>query len=175
MRDRGAFVRYVPAYLLLIYFLTVIVTTVSAQTQTEPTSGGGDMGVFLLCMILQLLIPLAILGVLIYLAVWSYKDAKSRNWENPALAPILILLGSWIGLIVYMLLRPKGDLVPCRSCTEKKLSTLPVCPHCGGGAGGGSSYSGDGIRTAGNQKLCSACYQYVPADASTCPHCGAVL
>ncbi len=171
MRGRSSFVRYVPAYLVLLYFLTMIVTVVSAQTEPEPSSGG-DVGVLLLCMLIQLVIPLAILGVLIYLAVWSYKDAKSRKWENPALAPILILLGSWIGLIVYMLLRPKGDLVRCGKCTEKKLSTLPVCPHCG--AGGYSSYS-DGIKTSGGQKLCSACYQYAPDGASTCPHCGAAL
>ena len=80
---------------------------------------------------IMILIPLAILALNIALLVWVAKDAKSRGMDTPVLWMIVVILTSVVGLIVYLLSRPKGDLVPCPKCNGRRLSTLAKCPHCG--------------------------------------------
>jgi hypothetical protein len=76
------------------------------------------------------------LAVKIFLMIWAFKDAKARGDQNAILWPLLIFfLTPVIGLVIYILVRPKGDLIPCASCREKKLDTLPKCPSCGAEAG----------------------------------------
>ncbi len=43
----------------------------------------------------------------IVLAIWVYKDAKKRNMDNPVLWLIITLLLGLIGLIIYLVVRPK--------------------------------------------------------------------
>jgi hypothetical protein len=61
------------------------------------------------------------------------KDAKSRNSENAQLVTVLGWIPfTWvIALIVHLVTRPKGNLVPCPNCQKKRLEGSPVCPHCG--------------------------------------------
>jgi len=35
-----------------------------------------------------------------------------------------------IFIILYILFRPKGELIYCVECFKKKLETLKYCPHC---------------------------------------------
>jgi len=88
--------------------------------------------------IIFLLFGLVGLAVTIFILVWVYKDAKARGDQNAVIWIILIIVASWIGLIIYLVVRPKGDLVPCGNCHNKKLATLTRCPHCQqeSGAGG---------------------------------------
>lgn len=75
---------------------------------------------------------LGYLAVKIFCMVWAFKDAKSRGDQNAILWPILIFfLTPVIGLVIYIVTRPKGDLSPCGSCHQQRLSTLTKCPHCG--------------------------------------------
>ena len=50
-----------------------------------------------------------ILGVAIQiaLAVWVYKDAKKRGMENAVLLTVVTALTGLIGLLIYLLMRPK--------------------------------------------------------------------
>jgi len=75
------------------------------------------------------------LAIVIFLMVWTFKDATARGDSNAILWPILSFFFPIIGLVVYLAVRPKGDLSPCPTCHKQRLSTLPVCPHCKGGAG----------------------------------------
>ena len=86
--------------------------------------------------LIELMIVIAIIGGLIYLGVkifvmvWAFKDATARGDQNAVLWPILIFFTSIIGLVIYLAVRPKGDLSPCASCHKQRLSTLSKCPHC---------------------------------------------
>ncbi|HVF71468.1 MAG TPA: hypothetical protein VM940_07645 [Chthoniobacterales bacterium] len=68
----------------------------------------------------------------IFTAIWIMKDAKARNSENAQLVTILGWIpATWVvGLIVHLVTRPKGNLVPCPHCQKKRLEGSAVCPHC---------------------------------------------
>ncbi len=75
------------------------------------------------------------LAVKIFIMIWAFKDAKARGDQNAILWPILIFFLSIVGLIIYLVVRPKGDMSPCGGCHQQRLSTLTKCPHCGADAG----------------------------------------
>jgi len=72
-----------------------------------------------------------VLAINIAILVWVQKDAKARGMDNPVLWMIVVLLTSWVGLIIYILSRPKGELVVCASCGQKRMQGLAKCPSCG--------------------------------------------
>jgi hypothetical protein len=74
---------------------------------------------------------LVIFAVWIALAVWVYKDAKSRGMDNAMLLTIVTIITGVLGLIIYLLMRPKGNLVACPSCAKKRMEGSAKCPHCG--------------------------------------------
>jgi hypothetical protein len=80
-------------------------------------------------------------GIAIAIMVWVFKDAKARGDQNAVLWLVLVFFTGIIGLIIYIVVRPKGDLAPCGNCHNKKLMTLVKCPHCGqeSGAGGATA------------------------------------
>ncbi|MGH9787471.1 MAG: membrane protein insertion efficiency factor YidD [Candidatus Acidiferrales bacterium] len=86
------------------------------------------------CALGFLFIVLLIVGVIatwIGLLVFVVRDAKNRGTENPVLWLILILFTHVIGLVIYFLARPAGNLVACEHCKNKKLQYARACPHCG--------------------------------------------
>lgn len=79
----------------------------------------------------MLLIPIVFLAINIALLVWVARDSKSRGVENPILWVILVLFTSVIGLVIYLVTRPAGQLVQCASCGKNRLEGSLRCPHCG--------------------------------------------
>ena len=77
------------------------------------------------------IVMLVVLGIWIALAMWVYKDAKSRGMDNAVLLTIVTVVTGLLGLIIYLLMRPKGNLVPCPSCQKKRMEGSAKCPHCG--------------------------------------------
>ena len=67
----------------------------------------------------------------IALLVWVAKDAKNRGVDSPILWMILVLFTHVLGLVIYLLSRPGGNLVQCEHCRNLKLQYARVCPHCG--------------------------------------------
>jgi hypothetical protein len=88
--------------------------------------------------IIAIIFSLISLGIAVVIMVWVFKDAKARGDQNAVLWLVLVFFTHLIGLIIYIVVRPKGDLAPCGNCHNKKLMTLVKCPHCGqeSGAGG---------------------------------------
>jgi putative membrane protein insertion efficiency factor len=80
------------------------------------------------------------LGIKIFCMVWAFKDAKARGDQNAILWPLLIFfLTPLIGMVVYLMVRPKGELIPCPSCHQGRLETLTKCPHCSADLASGSA------------------------------------
>lgn len=67
----------------------------------------------------------------IAILVWVARDAKARGMASPAGWLILIFFTGIVGLIIFILSRPKGNLSPCPHCGNKRLEAMVKCPHCG--------------------------------------------
>lgn len=79
-------------------------------------------------------IPITVVVLNIALLVWVARDAKARGMDSAILWMLLVFCTSIVGLIIYLLSRPKGDLVRCPNCNNQKLQAAMRCPHCGFGA-----------------------------------------
>jgi putative component of membrane protein insertase Oxa1/YidC/SpoIIIJ protein YidD len=75
------------------------------------------------------IVALFVLSVI--LLIWVAKDAKNRGVDNPILWMILVFFTGVIGLVIYLAVRPSGNLTLCLHCPNKKLPYAKVCPHCG--------------------------------------------
>jgi hypothetical protein len=93
----------------------------------------GVAGLGFACCFLYFLCFAVAIGGWIFTAIWIMRDAKSRNSENAQLVTVLGWIPfTWvIALIVHLVTRPKGNLVPCPHCQKKRLEGSAVCPHCG--------------------------------------------
>lgn len=67
----------------------------------------------------------------IAILVWVARDAKNRGVDSPVLWMLLVLFTNVLGLIIYILARPGGNLVRCEQCRGRKLQHAKLCPHCG--------------------------------------------
>ena len=67
----------------------------------------------------------------IVLLVWVARDAKARGMDNSVVWMLVVFFLGIIGLIIYLASRPKGDLVECSNCNNKRLERSATCPHCG--------------------------------------------
>jgi putative membrane protein insertion efficiency factor len=95
------------------------------QHTGEAAAGG------IVCCIIWIATILIGVGIQVFMMVFTYKDAKARGDQNAVIWLILIFFLHWIGLVVYLIARPKGDLAPCANCKNKMMTTLAKCPHCG--------------------------------------------
>jgi hypothetical protein len=74
---------------------------------------------------------LAILALHIAILVWVARDAKNRGMDNAVLWMVLVMITGLLGLLIYVLARPQGNVVPCQHCKNKRLQASAKCPHCG--------------------------------------------
>ena len=88
----------------------ILATPALAQTDVTTTSSdatGAALGIgMIICWILAVVVGLAIY---IWVAVWIYRDASKRD-TSAALWVILWIFFSWVGLIIYLIVRPKEYL-----------------------------------------------------------------
>lgn len=76
------------------------------------------------------LFPIWLLGIvvlIVLMAVWVLRDARSRDFK-PALWGILTLMGSVVTLIVYLIVRPADSR--CPACGASVKRSYMVCPMC---------------------------------------------
>ncbi|MCZ7382002.1 MAG: hypothetical protein O8C64_10615 [Candidatus Methanoperedens sp.] len=67
--------------------------------------------------------------VWISIVAWVAGDARKRGTGATMWGILTFFLG-FLGLLVYLISRPKGNLVSCGFCGKQKLETLNQCPHC---------------------------------------------
>ena len=102
-----------------------------AAAAAAAATGLAGLG-FACCFLYVLAIAVGI-GAWIFTGIWVMKDAAARNSENAQLVTVLawIPFTWWLGLIIHLATRPKGNLVSCPHCQKKRLEGLATCPHCG--------------------------------------------
>ena len=75
-------------------------------------------------------ILIAITGMFL-IARWIYFDAKSRNINPwPWVLVTAFISPNFIGLILYILIRPKSNIV-CEKCRNNITHEMSFCPSCG--------------------------------------------
>ena len=105
------------------YKITVPETSGLQEFKSSSTDSDIAAGIFVLIIILIFFI------IWIYILVWVVKDANKRGTSGVLWLIIVLILGI-IGLILYFIARPKGNIVSCNYCGKQKLETLDQCPHC---------------------------------------------
>jgi len=75
---------------------------------------------------------IALFSILVFLGIWTYKDAKSRGL-NALLWTLVVILGSnsMLGLLLYILIGRRESKITCPECAEKTSSKAVYCEHCG--------------------------------------------
>ena len=110
--------------------LLFFASSVLAQDAT-PADDAAGAAAGLLAGACGCIVPLVALAIQLAIAFWVYKDAKARGMDNAVLLTVLTVFTGLIGLLIYLLMRPKGNLVPCPSCGGKRMEGSAKCPHCG--------------------------------------------
>jgi len=78
-----------------------------------------------------LFVIIAALAINIAILVWVARDAKARGMDSSVIWMLLVFFAGLLGLVIYLLSRPKGNVVSCPSCNNKRLQASAKCPHCG--------------------------------------------
>jgi len=71
------------------------------------------------------------IAINIAILIWVKNDATARGMENPTLWLVIVFFTGLVGLVIYFLVRPKGEIVVCANCGKKRMQGLPKCPSCG--------------------------------------------
>ncbi len=107
---------------------------------------------------LLILIPL-IFGIPILIAVYVYRDANKRGMNAILWMLIALLAPSFLGLIIYLLVRNNYSDLTCPNCNAPVEESFLVCPNC---------------RTK-LRPTCDTCSAPVQTTWKVCPHCGSEL
>jgi len=100
--------RRMPVFILLAAFmLGILCFPVTANAQDNfPPDDAAAAGLGCACIVVILVINLALLVLWIVICVYVYRDAKARGMENAVLWLILVIITGFIGLIIYLIVRP---------------------------------------------------------------------
>lgn len=122
--------RFFAALLLAFSVTDLLAQSASPDGAAAAMAGAGFAALFGGCYLLSCLTGVA---VWLFVAIWVMRDARSRQSPNAQLVTVLAWIPpTWlIGLIVHLVTRPKGNLVPCPHCQKKRLQGSTSCPHCG--------------------------------------------
>jgi hypothetical protein len=119
--------KYLTLALLSLLFLSEVALA-QRRGDPDPTAACGACGAFVFVIIAAIVIVIALD---IALMVWVARDAKSRGMDSAVIWMILVAFTSLIGLFIYILSRPQGNLIRCQSCNNNRLQASAKCPHCG--------------------------------------------
>ncbi|RLD00439.1 MAG: zinc ribbon domain-containing protein [Chloroflexi bacterium] len=113
------------------------------------------------------------------ITIWTFRDihARSRDFLAQILATLLVIVLPIIGLVVYLMLRPRETLAEAyeRSLEQEALLQAieepEVCPGCGQRVK--SDYLYCPACHTQLKKACSTCGHPIHLNWSLCPYCGA--
>lgn len=121
-------------------------------------------------------------GVLVALlggmAIWTFRDirARSRDILAQILATILVLVLPIVGLVVYLMLRPRETLEEAYEHSLEQEALLQAieetdeCPGCGQQVDAGFLYCPDCHTRL--KKACPECGRALRLHWTLCPYCG---
>lgn len=120
-------------------------------------------------------VTIAMLGGM---GIWTFRDMRARSRDPLAqiLATILVLVLPIVGLVVYLMLRPRETLEEAYEHSleqEALLQTIEEpeqCPNCGRRADNSFLYCPDCHTRL--KRACPACGNAVRLHWSLCPYCG---
>jgi RNA polymerase subunit RPABC4/transcription elongation factor Spt4 len=112
------------------------------------------------------------------MAIWTFRDirARSRDFLAQILATLLVLLLPIIGLVVYLMLRPKETLAEAYERSLEQEALLQAieepehCPGCGQRVKGDFLYC-PACHTR-LKKACAQCGRALHLRWALCPYCG---
>ncbi len=81
-------------------------------------------------MLLIWVIAIVMISTLI-IAVWVYKDAKQRGLNGVLWALLVLVIGNFGGLILYLLVGRTQNNVVCNNCNSKTSGNGGFCSMCG--------------------------------------------
>ena len=113
------------------------------------------------------------------LIVWTWRDIRSRSSDIFAalLASLLVAIFNIIGILLYLLLRPKQTLAEQydRALEEeallREIEQAPACHKCGRPVNGEWQYCP--YCEAELRQPCQRCGHLLDPDWKRCPQCGA--
>jgi len=120
-------------------------------------------------------VTIALLGGI---TIWTFRDirARSRDFLAQILATLLVIVLPIVGLVVYLMIRPRETLAEAyeRSLEQEALLQAieepEVCPGCGQRVRGDYLYCP--VCHTRLKKACSACNRPIHLSWSLCPYCG---
>lgn len=71
------------------------------------------------------------IGTLVGLGMWTYRDAKARGLEAGMWTAIVLAVPNFIGLLLYFLVGRKQQHVLCSTCGLRTEQGKPHCSNCG--------------------------------------------
>jgi Phospholipase_D-nuclease N-terminal len=101
--------------------------------QDDASNAAGAAGCFA-CSGFLIFIAAAAIAINVAILVWVARDAKARGMDNAILWMLVVFFLGIIGLVIYLLARPQGNMIPCPNCGNKKMQSSVRCPHCGAGS-----------------------------------------
>ena len=83
-------------------------------------------------LILIMTAMLALVSIIVFLGIWTYKDAKEKGL-NAVLWTLVVVLGSQhlIGLLLYILVGRKNAKITCPECSAQTSAKAQYCEQCG--------------------------------------------
>ncbi|MEA3338736.1 MAG: zinc ribbon domain-containing protein [Chloroflexota bacterium] len=113
------------------------------------------------------------------ITIWTFRDirARSRDFLAQILATLLVIVLPIVGLVVYLMLRPRETLADAyeRSLEQEALLQAieepEICPGCGQRVK--SDYLYCPACHTRLKRACSACNHPIYLSWSLCPYCGA--
>ena len=106
-------------------------------------------------LIAYLFVMLLVLAVPVIIGVYVYRDAKRRGMNEILWALAAALVPSFIGLLIYLIVRGNYSDLRCPRCETPVTEQYVVCPKCG----------------AKLRPACPNCATPVEQDWKLCPKC----
>ncbi len=98
--------------LLLATNLLAQTTTATPDDVASPADAAGGAAAGLAALGCGLVPCIIWLAIIIGLAVYVYKDATKRGMDNAVLLTIVTVVTGPLGLIIYLMMRPKTNVPP---------------------------------------------------------------
>ena len=95
----------------------------------------------------------------VMIGIYVYRDAKRRHMDAALWTILAILVPSFIGFVIYLIVRSSHSDLSCPQCGAAVTREFMVCPNCG----------------AALKNQCPNCGHAVESGWKVCPRCSAPL